>query len=304
MQHLWTKAEVLKACADAGWTAAPEVAGDDWRADVLAERGSARVAVEVQWSRQAEDMSRFRQDRYARDGARACWLLRGEQPRPASRELPVFELRPGTTDPVSVWHAGREIPVREFVRLLLEGNVRFATTTLRRVRVRFLETDCWRCKKTSHIYEVSEMIRCGYSDSRRTDPGEWLPVYGTEAKFAPDILQAVNRWLTTEGSAAGVRLGQIKKRYSRTMQSSYMSFGCPSCDALFGSWFIHHEELLGAEDEDFTHSLEFERSYTRSNKGGGEIGAYTAERIAAQSHWCLPPDGRYCDALAAHRAAA
>lgn len=304
MQHLWAKAEVLKACADAGWTAAPEVAGADWRADVLAERGRAKVAVEVQWSRQDEGLSRFRQDRYARDGVRACWLLRGEQPRPASRELPVFEMRPGTVDPVSVWHAGREIAVREFVRLLLEGKVAFAVTTIRRVRIRFLETSCWRCKKTSHIYDVSEMIRCGHRDSRWAEPGEWMPVDGTAAEFAPDILQAVNRWLSSEGSAAGVRLGPIKKRYSRTMESSYMSFGCPSCDALFGSWFVHHQELLEAEDSDFTHSFEFERPYAHDSSEDEEPSEYQAERISAQAHWCLPADGRYCDTPVARRVAA
>ncbi len=93
-QHLWAKAEVLHACADAGWQASTEVSGDGWRADVLASRGSARVAFEVQWSSQDEDAFGFRQKRYAVDGIRGCWLFRGEVPSPAQRELPIFVLRP------------------------------------------------------------------------------------------------------------------------------------------------------------------------------------------------------------------
>lgn len=292
MQHLWAKAEVLKACADAGWQARPEVVGDGWRADVLAERGKARVAVEVQWSRQDQDVSRFRQDRYAASGVRACWLLRGEQPETASKELPVFEMRAGTDDPVSVWHHGQEFTVREFVRMLLEGQVRFAATTVRRVRVQFLELECWRCHKPSHVFQVSEKIGCGYQDSEWREPGDW----DRAETFDDDTLLQVYRWHRETGSSAGVRLGEIKIRSGRTMESSYMSFGCPFCDALFGRWFLDHELFVFAEPDDFTHRFEFERPYQRSRPQSDDPGEleWLAKQDAQQAHWCLPADGHYC----------
>jgi len=154
-QHLWLKAEIVSACAEAGWSAQPEVAGEGWRADVLASREAGRVAFEVQWRRQEEPATRFRQERYAADGIPACWLYRGEPPAP-SRELPVFQLVPDDEQLALVRLSDRSHGVREFIRLLLAGQVRFSGTQMVRTRVSFIEMDCWSCHKLAHIYFVRE----------------------------------------------------------------------------------------------------------------------------------------------------
>jgi len=40
------------------------------------------------------------------------------------------------------------------------------------------------------------------------------------------------------------RVGVIKDRASRATGATYLSNGCVQCDALFGNFFLYHEELL------------------------------------------------------------
>ncbi|MEP7293107.1 MAG: competence protein CoiA family protein, partial [Chloroflexota bacterium] len=61
IHHLKAKSDILIACQQAGYTALPEVAGDDWRADVLAVQGSVRIAFEVQWSFLRLEAATYRQ---------------------------------------------------------------------------------------------------------------------------------------------------------------------------------------------------------------------------------------------------
>lgn len=281
-QHLWLKAEILAACQQAGWPVQPEVAGEGWRADVLASRDRSRIAFEVQWSRQDDPTTRFRQDRYAADGIRACWLYRGNPPSPPSRGLPVFQLVPDDEQVAVVQVGGRSYGVREFVGLLLAGRVRFSETQTVRLRVSFIEMDCWKCHRPAHIFFARQHSRCGWNpDSLR---------YGGVDEFDPALLALVRQWLAGEGRGASVELGEIKPRYSRTMETSYTSFGCPHCNAIFGDWFVR-EAVMEAHLYD------------------QEVAGFDVERPAlgmagTQGHWCLPTDGvSYCEAVAVGRAA-
>jgi hypothetical protein len=277
-QHLWAKAEVLQACVESGWSAASEVAGDDWRADVLATRGSARIAFEVQWSPQLEEEALPRQLRYEAAGVRGCWLFRGEPPLPARPGLPMFALRPEDEQKAVVDHAGATYTLRQFVAKLLAGEVRFRPRAQALLRVSFIDMDCWKCRRRGHIYYAQQLSCCGheidYALTREARDSGLDP-------FAPGLVATVQEWLGGPGRQSGIALGPIKQRYSRTMETRYLSFGCPHCDALFGEWFVREAVLDAAVCDHACARFEVTRPM---------LGA--ADR---QGHWCLPADGAaYC----------
>jgi hypothetical protein len=282
-QHLWAKTEIVRACADAGWDAQTEVAGNGWRADVLATPGSARVAFEVQWSPQDEQTCRLRQQRYEADGIRGCWLYRGDTPSPAERELPIFRLVSEKETVAQVELGGQHHGVREFASLLLGGKVRYSATARAYLRVSFVDYPCWKCKLPAHIYYAQELSRCGRYlgwDSA----GQWHDA----DEFNPAVVNLVKQWLAGGGSDAGIKLGAIKKRYSKTVDQRYLSFGCPHCDAIFGNFFIRND-LLDAILDDY--------HVARIESEGQAIGG-------RQGHWCFPQDKRsYCGEVSTEAAA-
>lgn len=83
--HQAAKIIVRTALEDLGCAASIEApgkgAGGRWQADVWAERGEVRLAVEIQRSYQGLDQYRERQQRYRDAGVRALWLLRPDRYR-------------------------------------------------------------------------------------------------------------------------------------------------------------------------------------------------------------------------------
>jgi hypothetical protein len=228
----------------------------------------------------------YRQGRYAAEGIRGCWLFRGELPNPAEQELPIFSLRPDPDRVAMVELAGREFGIREFVGRLLRGEVRFRPTLTAHLRVSFVDMDCWRCKRPAHIYYAQQWTRCGHTVDFAfpSEPHELVD------RYDPQVHALVQRWLSSEGRGAGLNLGAVKTRRSRTLETSYLSFGCPHCDALFGDFFVRGELLEAAVDDYAVARFEV------------VLPAIGLE--GRQGHWCLQIDGLpHCDREAMQEAA-
>lgn len=75
-RHLHLKTRFASAFRSSGWTAEPEVAGNGWRADVLATAPDGRrLAVEVQLSAMSHAEAADRAARHAASGVETVWVV-------------------------------------------------------------------------------------------------------------------------------------------------------------------------------------------------------------------------------------
>ncbi|MGQ5524142.1 competence protein CoiA [Chitinimonas sp. PSY-7] len=277
-EHILAKTTVAQAARLAGWDVDIEVpgctpGGESWVADVLATRGSAKVAIEVQWSRQTLDETKRRQERYKQSGVRCLWLLRHLE-LVVEKETPTFRLRyeevsrkfvvmiPSPLFDLAWVHQRnknepkywqQQIDLTTFVVGALTGALKFAPAVGQRIpmMVSTVEIACWQCKQqTRTVLEVEfgmaarlpgyENISAQLYDFERLDDGGAF----LAAAFPKKLL-----W--QHG------IGVIKRRYSRTAGKSYLSNGCFHCDVLQGRFFDQEYKL----EAKLTYTIEVELSH-------------------------------------------
>jgi hypothetical protein len=285
VQHLKAKADIVRACRIAGYEASTEIAGADWRADVLAHRGRARIAFEVQWSfLQLEDCV-HRQERYARDSVRGCWFFR-RPPLPlqhavsinslelkARQDLPLFHLIPQADGDFLIQLNGKQYPLVDFVGALLSGKIRYCDHAVARetsrVRVVCMDMTCAHCGYSNVVYALDSrlMADCGLTfHAQRSLPADLI--------WQPCVQDALAAFCTTREGRL-LRIGQAQAR-----GTFGLSQGCVRCD-----------HALPAEG--------IARMYRRTVDSGRDdwLGQFWAELPFAASyssrapHWCYPANG-------------
>lgn len=248
-EHLFAKTVIARAALAAGWDVETESrgstpTGEEWIADVLAKKGTARVAFEVQWSSQTAEETLRRQARYAASGVRALWLLR-QRKFPCSRALPAFHLTVEDNAAVvgiplmAIQCGGREwaqeVPLEAFVTGALSRRLQWAPV-LREPSVQASiiihcgTARCWNCRKdTRGVVSVSfglegyESIVCAVEDFQSYD------------HLFASILSAA------EARRNGI--GEITYRYGDGgLDRGYFSNGCLHCDfRRYGSEFLQDD---------------------------------------------------------------
>jgi hypothetical protein len=282
---------------------AQEERGGEWRADVHATRRHAQIAFEVQWNRQTLAATRARQKKYARDGVMAYWFFANlPKGAPVDPELPLFKLSASAPDTFAVDLGYARVTLAEAVKALLSGHVRMVgnvrVSARQSMRILFCERTCHLCKKSAHFYAVDGGYKssCGYEfttpsgqeDEDLGDSGEWDESEecdesedATEYEFVPEIIAAAS----LHAASAGIKLGQVKPRYSKMVGGSYLSFGCYWCDALWGEYYLHVDRMYARMGRiQASHVLE-------------ALVEVPQPAVVSLQHWCYPRDADFCDGV-------
>lgn len=290
-QHLKAKFEIARACREAGYKAITEASGDGWRADVLATNGDKiKIAFEVQWSHQTLEETIERQQRYTDAGIRCCWLFR-KPPNDfqANKELPLFQIDV-TEDECNILFSPHEYDryfprfqtysLSKFIADMLTYKLKFCDGLRNKqqqvIQVTFAELSCWRCNAPYQVWKVSELeTPCKVHISPLDE------TWGDEKfYFHPKIREGIARFInSTDGQH--INLSTVKKRYSKTVKKSYMSFGCPRCNAICGDFFLDREIYDALKYKDNPTVIEIPMELDRM-----EWRSY--------NHWCYSEGGIFC----------
>ncbi len=281
-QLLLAKTIIIEAATAAGWSADPEVRGDGWIADVLAERDGHKIAVEVQWSAQTRDEYVSRQERYAGTGVRCAWFTRhaGSVPAP-SRELPVFLLTPAGDD-MTGSIGDRELSLNNAVTALLGGRVQFreyvGDGTPCQTIINLLREKCWKCHRDFLIWNVTGMSATGRCGLTQHDHISYELFVEDRIEAAPMVRQAAAQAAADQP----VPLATLARRSTKASGTTYLAFVCP-CGAVCGDNFV----------VDLIREAAYGNPYRSITSPAGEPGL-------GRPHWCLdtghgncpkPPDG-------------
>lgn len=239
-EHLLAKSIIAKVCQDSGWETITEYKGKSpsdkiWIADVYAERNNIKIVFEVQWSSQTEEITRKRQNRYKESGIRSAWLVKETKNNKCisnnveSKELPYFlikynEKKNDFTIP------SFNISLKQLITGMLNKQLTWFPQKGMSVEAGLIIgiDNCWKCKK-------SISIALGLLVNNKNKNFEEFYNF---KKVSTTI-----KTMITPSLQKQYHLGQIKDRFSKTMQNKYLSNGCYYCDAIYGNFFLSEHTL-------------------------------------------------------------
>lgn len=281
--HFRTQQEIREILDSLGFDSKCEYRGNDWRADVYAERGYSKVAFEVQLSPQSYKKTMERQALYLRDGITACWLFENDPAKKKVEEedLPIFRIFVENGALYVSLKGRKELPLSVFIRDFVEGKIKFCQTLtpLPKVEINIIEFPCYKCGAINHIYFLSPFkSACNVEISEMEAEQMW-----SDNKFSFDrrIQEKVRHYAEQPGKEY-INLATIKSRYSNLVGDSYLSFGCKDCDSIFGDFYIQDAII-------------------DSYYGNGVIERFSFETDATKEftlnipHWCHPGENKFCE---------
>lgn len=242
-EHLQTKALVAAAGESHGFEVIVESPADDrsFIVDVLLIRGSRRIAVEAQWSRQSDAEFRRRTERYHAAGYEVLWLV-GPHNRDAVKDVRAEHLD-GTVDDLVIdlrldlASSKSRLPLAHGLDLLFSGlRPPVIEPIVTGVYVYTAMAKCWSedCGKWLTFWQVCEVdveTRCGQTATVELNEYEpWLPVR-IEEQFQASVIAQI--------TASGLpKPTYFEKRYSKNAERQYLAQNCPHCRLVQGDGFI------------------------------------------------------------------
>ena len=245
-EHLYVKGLVAKAAKDSGWEVSTEWYGssrdgDEWIADVYCVKGKAKIAIEIQLSRQTQSETLKRQKRYKQSGVRCAWIASNSvfdiNFIHSNKDIPFFLINKPVVgcEPIVEQF---NIPLKQFICSLLSGDVSWIEEPWV-YDIEYVEDVCWKCKKNN-----KQVL--GYG----------IDVYGDRAITVPNastVLEKIKNILNNNQlKVLGLNLiGKFETLKGNAPGFPYCNV-CIHCGAPQNNYYLMEKIKLSYEENDIT----------------------------------------------------
>ena len=275
IDHLRAKEIVYKACIEEGWYAEPEYSLDDCIADIFATDGKRKVGFEIQLSKQTKEDTINRHKKYVKHGIKCVWFLkrfpRNLFPNKNFCAFSIFK----ENDIFFTGIDGEKLELDTLVKKMIRREIRFRDKHIYRrnqiADIYKFNIECWKCGRQTPVISVnSNYISCCGVDNFNN-------MNLTVESLGKTISELQKKRLKELSD-----IGTIKKRYSKTIGSSYWSNGCKWCGALIGKHFLL-DEFMSYLNTDPVPVLKIPFSLENQPENSGI------------PHWCMKNDEGFCE---------
>ena len=208
----------------------------EWKADVIIEKDNRLIGFNI-----------YRKSSYFNGESYQIFSLEEEK---YASQLSIG-LTPSGDGSYTTTLCGKDLGLNELIEIILADNIYTEdTATLDTLKVRFIGRTCYACQRNHFIYIVTG-VKCSSKPYMQLTMKENGPNYIQEIadELSPEVVRSVQQYLS-EHKELNIPMGNIKERYSRTMNETYLSFGCPHCDAIVGDHYLFDSKIDYAYEED------------------------------------------------------
>ncbi len=234
-----------------GYTISKNVKTGNWKADIVVSLQNYKIAFTI-GKRFTDIESTYK----AMKSERVCgvWMCLDRAPITYNlRDMfPSFCLSEKDNDIIVKVDDYFSLPICKFISLMINGKIRKSNNLrLKSVNVYIYPIECWKCGHIHHVYFIKSLTG---SDNRKYSG------HGISC-FDSTIIQLVKQHIVQHPELQ-IEIGEIKSRYSKTMNESYPSFGCPKCDAIVGQFYLREDfmDLYYDESGSNIHKINVEDS--------------------------------------------
>lgn len=241
-------------CESQGWEFELDYNAGDWRADILISKDGNNFAFSSYLS-SADAYKELAE--MENDGVKGYGLIHSHSDEDFEKKYACFNVR-CVKDVYRVFVAHRNLSLSNFMKKALAFKIVPASRAqIVAVDVLFNTIKCFNCGMPHAIYIVRYLIDAKGEKYDIEYIDGMNPSRMPDLQFGAEIRDIVMHYIAAHPEK-GITMGEIKNRYSKTMGKSYMSFGCPRCDAILGDFYLNEEyiEMRYVTDEELMHRMQ------------------------------------------------